>query len=168
MHGCLVMNGYAVIEFTPHLRRGHLNWCVKIDGMIDMESFTFCSSGLEPNLLDVFFQYRQALLRYVRREVNTIIIGRGRNKRVSNKIRILISRDSWPLPAHILLGLIAATTLRSPDKKRKVLECFARLDPLEPITPYLYDIVGTVVNKSNILSYKHLSRLSRCLRCWCT
>ena len=152
--------------FKPYSRRGRTKWCVEVKGLVhggnvDVE---FCGPGIGPEIVDWFFQYRQSSLeRFVtitRRE-------NGTGRRLRKEIRVDIEVRSFPLPAHFLLAILSVATVRSQKKRKRLVECFAQLDPLEPVSPRLYEVVDEVLSTGGRLRWKRLTRLSRCIRCWC-
>ncbi len=155
--------------FKPFTRRGKTKWCVEVKGLIhggdvDIE---LCGPGLGPEIIDWFFQYRQSSLeRFV--TITRIEDSRGHKRRIRRRrVWVDIEVRSFPLPAHFLLAIFSVATVRSREKRKRLVECFARLDPLEPLSPRLYEIVDEVLSTGGRIRWRRLVKLSRCIRCWC-
>ena len=133
--------------------------CVEVRGLVRGGSVNvwLCGPGLGPELVDWFFAYRQASLeRFV-----------SIDRRGDDRVYVVIDPRAYPLQAHFLLAVIGSATLRSRGKRKKVAECYGQLDPLEPVSPRLYEVVDEVLSAGGRPGWKRLSRLSRCVRCWC-
>ena len=156
----------AVFHVFPRVRRGRVGWCVRVSGL-GRGPLVFCGPGLGPWLVDRFFMRRQyALGRYAWLERGLARL-RGKHGRMAEYRLVKVDINSWPLPGHLLLALIGASTLRSRRRIEEIVECYARLDPLEPITPKLYELIETAMGEDERIPYKRLVRLSKCVRCWC-
>lgn len=160
-----------VFRLLPQIQRGRTRWCLRVEGYPGAAGnvLEFCAAGLEPGLIDEFFTYRQFALgrtAWIGRETLLLRRRRGGPLRVETR-HVTLDMLGWPLPAHLLLALVAASTVRNRTRRREIIQCYATLDPLEPVTPKLYDLLEAVLGSQERIPYTTLSRLARCFRCWC-
>ena len=150
----------VVFVFGPGRSVGSRSrYCVEVRGLVREGDVVVwvCGPGLGPELVDWFFQYRQSSLeRFVSIE-----------RRVDGRVYVIMDPRSYPLTAHFMLAVLGSATRRGRENRKRVAECYGQLDPLEPVSPHLYEVVDQLLSAGGRPSWKRLSRVSKCLRCWC-